>query len=54
MLPGISGETLLPLIKKEHNSKIIVISAKTDIDEKVNLLSMGQMIILLNHSIQKN
>ncbi|BBD88790.1 response regulator transcription factor [Staphylococcus caprae] len=41
MLPGISGETLLPLIKKEHNSKIIVISAKTDIDEKVNLLSMG-------------
>ena len=41
MLPGISGETLLPLIKKEHNSKIIVISAKTDVDEKVNLLSMG-------------
>lgn len=38
MLPGLSGEQILPRIKK---TPVIIISAKTDIDEKVNLLLEG-------------
>lgn len=38
MLPGLSGEQLLPRLKK---TPVIIVSAKTDIDEKVNLLMEG-------------
>lgn len=38
MLPGLNGEDLLPQIK---NIPVIVVSAKTDIDNKVNLLLEG-------------
>lgn len=38
MLPGLSGEELLPEIR---NIPVIVVSAKVDIDEKVNVLLSG-------------
>ena len=38
MLPGLSGEEVLPKIK---NIPVIIVSAKTDIDDKVELLSVG-------------
>lgn len=38
MLPGLSGEQLLPKIQ---NVPVIVVSAKVDIDNKVNLLLSG-------------
>ncbi len=38
MLPGLSGEELLPKIK---NIPVIVVSAKTDVDNKVDLLLGG-------------
>lgn len=38
MLPGLSGEELLPKI---HNIPVIVVSAKVDIDNKVELLLGG-------------
>lgn len=38
MLPGLSGEEVLPLIK---GIPVIVISAKADVDSKVNLLTDG-------------
>lgn len=38
MLPGLSGEALLPCIK---NTPVIVVSAKVGIDEKVDLLLNG-------------
>ena len=38
MLPGISGEELLPQIQ---NIPVIVVSAKTDVDDKVGLLLGG-------------
>lgn len=38
MLPGISGEDLLPQIQ---NIPVIVVSAKTDVDDKVGLLLGG-------------
>lgn len=43
MLPEITGEDLVEYIRNElqSNIKIIVISAKTDVDEKVKLLSNG-------------
>ena len=34
MLPELSGEELLPYIKENTYSKVIVISAKTDVEEK--------------------
>jgi len=41
MLPEMSGEDLLPSIKEKTNSKVIIISAKTDVDEKVKMLELG-------------
>ena len=38
MLPGLSGEEVMPKIK---NIPVIIVSAKTDIDDKVELLSVG-------------
>lgn len=38
MLPGLSGEQLLPLIKR---TPVIVVSAKAGIDDRVNLLLEG-------------
>ena len=38
MLPGLSGEEVLPHIK---NIPVIIVSAKTDINNKVNLLLEG-------------
>ncbi len=44
MLPGLNGEEVLPQIMEEEHSKgipVIVVSAKVDIDEKVELLLGG-------------
>lgn len=41
MLPGLSGEELIEEIKQYNNNPIIVISAKHDIDSKINALKIG-------------
>lgn len=41
MLPGKSGEELIKEIREESSIPIIVISAKVDIENKVNVLKMG-------------
>ena len=41
MLPGMPGEEILSKIREKSNVPVIVISAKTDIDGKVNLLGSG-------------
>ena len=41
MLPGISGEIVLEKIKNIIDIPIIGVSAKTDIDSKVNLIRNG-------------
>ncbi|MBK3493488.1 response regulator transcription factor [Viridibacillus sp. YIM B01967] len=41
MLPGKSGEELIEEIREESSIPIIVISAKVDIENKVNVLKMG-------------
>lgn len=44
MLPGLSGEELLPRLKKGENSQeipIIVVSSKSDVPDKVKLLLNG-------------
>lgn len=41
MLPGMTGEELLQVIRQEDQVPVIVISAKGEIDEKVDLLQMG-------------
>ena len=41
MLPGIKGEEVLQKIKEKSDIPVIVLSAKTDIEGKVNLLRQG-------------
>lgn len=41
MLPGINGENLLPLFKKDFQIPVIVLSAKDSLDSKVYLLTSG-------------
>ena len=41
MLPGIAGEELIKDIRKNKDILIIVISAKTSLDDKVNVLELG-------------
>src|SRR5690625_1801436 len=41
MLPGISGEEFISKIRKKSTIPIIVISAKVDIEDKVQVLKMG-------------
>ena len=41
MLPGLSGEELLPKIREKCSSPVIVLSAKNSLDSKVNLLTLG-------------
>lgn len=41
MLPGISGEEFIGRIREESSIPIIVISAKVDIENKVQVLKMG-------------
>lgn len=41
MLPGMPGETILAKIKENSDVPVIIISAKTDMDEKVLLLQTG-------------
>lgn len=41
MLPKISGDTLLNVIRKNNDLKVIVISAKSDVTDKVKLLELG-------------
>ncbi len=41
MLPGITGEELIKDIRKNKDILIIVISAKTSLDDKVNVLELG-------------
>lgn len=41
MLPGISGEELLVHIREKSNIPVIVLTAKTALDDKVNLLKSG-------------
>ncbi|MGX7262889.1 response regulator transcription factor [Enterococcus crotali] len=41
MLPGMTGETLVPLIKERCNAAIIIISSKDILDTKVEMLTSG-------------
>ena len=41
MLPGMSGEELLAKIKPENTTPVIVLSAKGELDSKIDLLEMG-------------
>lgn len=41
MLPGLSGEELIGEIRKSKTMPIIIISAKTEIEDKVKLLKIG-------------
>lgn len=41
MLPGCSGESLVPLIQREYQLPIIVLSAKSQIESIVDLLALG-------------
>ena len=41
MLPGMTGEELLEVIKKQKNIPVIILSAKDSLDSKVGLLSAG-------------
>lgn len=41
MLPGIKGEEVLQKIKEKSDVPVLVLSAKTDIEGKVNLLRQG-------------
>ena len=41
MLPGISGETVLEDIRRMGNLPVIVITAKDELDDKINLLTSG-------------
>lgn len=41
MLPGISGEEVLQEIRKQGNVPVIVLTAKDQMDEKLNLLTGG-------------
>lgn len=41
MLPGISGEEVLSLIRNHGNTPVIVLTAKDSLDDKVDVLSNG-------------
>lgn len=41
MLPGMTGEELLPRIKEIKNIPVIILSAKDDLDGKINMLNAG-------------
>ena len=41
MLPGITGEELLNIIKNKGNTPVIVMSAKDSVESKIDLLSSG-------------
>lgn len=41
MLPGITGEELIKEIREKQDMPIIVISAKTSLEDKVNVLDLG-------------
>lgn len=42
MLPGLTGEEVLPKIKEiTNNTSVIVVSAKIDVDSKINMLMDG-------------
>ena len=41
MLPGIIGESLLKYIRKDKEIPVIVVSAKTSLDDKINVLDIG-------------
>ena len=41
MLPGMSGEELLPEIVEKYKTPVIVISAKSTLEDKVKLLRLG-------------
>lgn len=41
MLPGMTGETLLGRVRKDSKMPVIVLSAKDELDTKVDLLTLG-------------
>lgn len=41
MLPGISGEKFIEEVRKIKNTPIMVISAKTTVEDKINVLRLG-------------
>lgn len=41
MIPGITGEELITKIRKDNEVPIIVISAKTSLEDRVNVLNIG-------------
>ena len=54
MMPGKSGYDLTKEIKKEFNIPIILLTAKGEVENRIKGLSLEQMIILVNHSNQRN
>lgn len=41
MLPGMSGEDFIKQLRKEENTPVIVVSAKDELDTKIDLLGCG-------------
>lgn len=41
MLPGISGEALIEKVRKVNKMPIIVVSAKPDVEDRINVLKLG-------------
>lgn len=41
MLPGLSGENLVPKLKEKQSIPVIVVSAKDGLDSKINMLTSG-------------
>lgn len=41
MLPGMTGEEIINEVRKNHNMPIIVISAKTSVNDRINVLKLG-------------
>ena len=51
MLPGLNGDDVLQKLRKFTNAPVIVVSAKTMVQTKIELLKIGQMTTWQNHLI---
>ncbi len=41
MLPGMNGDVLIKKIKPQNNTPVIIVSAKDELDSKIDLLTLG-------------
>jgi len=51
MLPGKDGFAVCKKIREESNTPILIVSARTDKEDKLNGLTLGRMITLKNRMI---